>query len=161
MKINMIVAIDNYNGIGKDNKIPWNNPDDLKHFAKLTKGDGQNAVFMGRKTFESIGRPLPRRVNIVLTSQKSYQADGAICVNTYADAIKECENRAIETLWIIGGSSLYNYYLKEKINELYITEIKGTYDCDTFFDGKYCCLFEGCEILKTTDTAIYKKYFNN
>ena len=75
MQFKMIVAIDEKNGIGKKGTIPWYIPEDLKYFSRLTKGNGNNAVIMGRKTYESIGKALPKRKNLVLTRDTSFNKD--------------------------------------------------------------------------------------
>ena len=153
----MIVATDKYNGIGKNQSIPWHIPEDLKYFSKLTKGDGKNAVVMGRKTYESIGKPLPKRLNIVITSQNYTSSEE--CIFTDINSICGiCADNNIETVWIIGGASLYQEYLP-RVDELYITLIDEKYDCDTFFPNDYESCFDKSEIIKENNKIIYKKYF--
>lgn len=157
MKYCMIVATDKYNGIGKNQSIPWHISEDLKYFSKLTKGDGKNAVVMGRKTYESIGKPLPKRLNIVITSQNYTSSEN--CIFTDINSICGiCADRNIETVWIIGGASLYQEYLP-RVDELYITLIDEEYDCDTFFPNNYESYFDKSEIIKENNKIIYKKYF--
>jgi dihydrofolate reductase len=148
----MIVAVDEKNGIGKDNKLPWHLPADLKRFAKLTKGNGNNAVIMGRKTYESIGKPLPGRVNIVMTkgmvSQKTeIDTTKVYFCHTKDDVIQFCRNNNFDTIWVIGGSSIYKQFINHSV-ELYITEIHADFQCDTFFIPDYEKLFEKCSIQK-------------
>jgi len=155
----MIVATDKYNGIGKNQSIPWHIPEDLKYFAKLTKGSGKNAVVMGRKTYESIGRPLPNRFNIVITSKSSLELNTENCVFVNLEEAEDiCNNTDFDEVWIIGGSSIYDIFL-QKTDELYVTEIDEAFDCDTFFPNRYKDLFNNCETIKETNKIRYKKYF--
>ncbi|GIU47629.1 type 3 dihydrofolate reductase [Shewanella sp. KT0246] len=127
MRIAMIAAMANNRVIGKDNKMPWHLPEDLKHFKAMTLG---KPVVMGRKTFESIGRPLPGRHNIVITRQSDYQPDGVSCVNSFEaakDLVSDCDE-----LVVIGGGQLYKEILPVA-DILYLTFIDLTVDGDTFF----------------------------
>ena len=157
MKYCMIVATDINNGIGKNQSIPWHFPEELKYFSKLTKGDGKNAVVMGRKTYESIGKPLPKRLNIVITSQNYTSSEN--CIFTDINSICGiCADKKIETVWIIGGSSIYQKYLPT-VDELYLTLINEDYNCDTFFPNNYETYFDKSEIIHENNKLIYKKYF--
>ena len=158
----MIVAIDKNNGIGQNQCIPWHIPEDLKYFAKLTKGNGKNAVLMGRKTYESIGKPLPKRLNIIITSNKEMytNTDNTIFVNNNDLEIEKiCEMFNIETLWIIGGATIYNMFI-HKTKELYVTEINEDYMCDTFFVKNYQSYFTYCQTIQKENKIEYKKYFS-
>jgi dihydrofolate reductase len=170
----MIVATDIHQGIGKDGSLPWSIPEDLRHFAKLTKGSGKNAVLMGRKTYQSIGRPLPKRFNIVLSSQadvfnhRKSETENIIFVNgdDQQEIKTHCREKNIEELWVIGGASVYSAYFA-KVSELYVTEIQEEYHCDTFFmlHCNYKEAFKKSVILNTGYTnngklIEYKKYFN-
>ena len=122
MHFKMIVAFDKMNGIGKSNTIPWHLPEDLKHFAKLTKGDGNNAVIMGRKTYDSIGRALPQRKNLVLTRDENIhkQNDDVTCFNSIYEIKKHCIISNYDEVWIIGGSSIYKEFITaDNINTLF------------------------------------------
>ena len=121
--INIIVAYANGRVIGKDGKIPWHLPDDIQHFKRITSG---HIVVMGRKTFASIGRPLPHRRNIVLTSNKSLATPGVEVVHNKDDVL------ALGDVFIIGGESVYRQFL-EVAQRLYITEIALEIDGDAFF----------------------------
>jgi dihydrofolate reductase len=121
--INIIVAYANNRVIGKDGKIPWRLPDDLQHFKRITSG---HIVVMGRKTFESIGRPLPHRRNIVLTSSITFAAPGVEVMHSKDDVL------ALDDVFIIGGASIYRQFL-DVADRLYITEIALEIDGDTFF----------------------------
>lgn len=141
MIFNIIVAYDQNRGIGKNNMLPWQLPEDMKRFAKLTKGesaDKQNAVIMGRKTWESIPekfRPLPGRINVVLSRQVEYNLpNGVLHFSSLNDALSALENEQINQIFLIGGSSLYAEGLQHpQCKNIFVTEIKGTFECDTFF----------------------------
>ena len=122
--INIIVAMDERGGIGKNNKIPWHLPADLKYFRLRTL---YNAVVMGRKTFESIGKPLDKRLNIVLTKNYNYYHKGVLIYNTVEDVFRIY--RKLEKLWIIGGLEIYKLFLPYA-HRLYITHIHHTFDTD-------------------------------
>ncbi|QDE30234.1 type 3 dihydrofolate reductase [Shewanella polaris] len=127
MRIAMIAAMANNRVIGKDNKMPWHLPEDLRHFKAVTLS---KPIVMGRKTFESIGRPLPGRLNIVISRNTEFSPEGVTCVTNYEDAIAaagECEE-----LVIIGGGQLYAQLLP-KTDVLYLTLIDLDADGDTFF----------------------------
>ncbi|ABI37980.1 type 3 dihydrofolate reductase [Shewanella bicestrii] len=127
MRIAMIAAMANNRVIGKDNKMPWHLPEDLRHFKAMTLG---KPVVMGRKTFESIGRPLPGRHNIVISRQADLQIDGVTCVTSFEDAklaAGECEE-----LVVIGGGQLYQQLLPQA-DTLYLTQISLDVEGDTFF----------------------------
>lgn len=126
--ISYIVAHDPNLVIGKDNQLPWHLPGDLAYFKKQTMG---KAMVMGRKTFESIGRPLPGRLNIVVTRNPDYCADGAVVVNSIEEAMSRAEEYAPEVM-VIGGAGLFNE-LMERADRLYITLIKQPFDGDTYF----------------------------
>ena len=131
---NIIVAMDERRGIGKNNLLPWNIPSDLKYFAKLTKGSGNNAVIMGRKTHQSIGRLLPKRKNIILSNNPNYSVeDDAILLSSYDDVIRYIQSQTFDEVWIIGGSSIYQLFLEKDVDNVYITQIPGDYTCDAFF----------------------------
>lgn len=166
--LKMIVAHDKENGIGKNNKLPWSIPEDLRRFSKLTRGNGNNAVIMGRKTYESIGKLLPGRVNIVLSKSISTENNE----NNLNLKIFACKNEVMEFIqsthfddvWIIGGYSVYREFF-DKVKELYVTEINGNFDCDTFFISDYekefsNTIVEDGGITNYDNTVFYKKYFS-
>jgi dihydrofolate reductase len=129
-KISIIVAVDEKNGIGKGGQMPWNIQGDLKHFKDITSG---HSVIMGRKTFDSIGRPLPERTNIIITRDLAFKAEGIIAVSSLEEAIKEAENQpGSEEIFIIGGGQVFNQAM-DLVNKLYITLVKGVFDVDTVF----------------------------
>ena len=127
MTVSLIVAVDENNGIGKDNQLPWHLPADLKHFKALTTG---HPIIMGRKTFESIGKALPDRHNIVVSSQKDYLAEGASVVSSLKDAFALCGED--EEVFVIGGAQVFEHALP-LANYLYLTLIHHSFSADTFF----------------------------
>lgn len=144
MKINIIAAKCINNGIGYQNKIPWFHKKDLKLFKELTTNNSKNAVIMGRKTYESIPeskRPLPNRHNIVISSTMNHDEKNISVFNNIQNGINYAKLMNFEELWVIGGSSIYEYFISNKLAEkLYLTEIQKEYECDTFFpkfDGLY------------------------
>ena len=128
--IRIIAAVEKNFGIGKDNSIPWRLSADMKQFSSLTK---YNYVLMGRKTFESIGKPLKNRVTLIITTNKDYKVEGAYVFNTIEDAIafyKEKNNDQI--LYICGGAGIYKDCV-DKADELCLSFVQAHVDCDTFF----------------------------
>lgn len=124
--IALIVAIDQNNAIGKDNQLLWHLPKDLSFFKNVTSG---NAIIMGRKTFESIGKALPNRRNIVISTQKDLQYAGAEITSTLNAAIELVGNA---DGYIIGGGSIYQQSLT-LVDRLYITKVAANFEADTFF----------------------------
>lgn len=127
MIISIIVAIAGDNGIGKDNQLLWHLPADLKHFKNTTTG---HTIIMGRKTYDSIGKPLPNRRNIVITRNEQLEISGATVVTSLQAATALCE--AEEEVFVIGGAELYQHALPAA-KRLYLTQVAGTYESDTFF----------------------------
>lgn len=113
--------------IGRDNALPWHLPADLKRFKALTMG---HPVVMGRKTYESIGRPLPGRRNLVITRDRGYRADGCEIVHTLDAAIAACGDK--ETVFIIGGAEVYRESLA-RAQRLEFTEIQAEFEGDAAF----------------------------
>lgn len=124
--LSAIVAMGENRVIGKDNQLPWRLPADLKHFKSITTG---HPIVMGRKTFESIGKALPNRLNIVLTRDAAYQAPGCIVVTTIDDALIQAQ--ALE-VFIIGGAEVYKQLLP-RIHRIYLTIVHHDFDGDAFF----------------------------
>jgi dihydrofolate reductase len=127
MKISMIAAMADNRVIGKDNKMPWHLPADLKFFKKMTIA---KPVIMGRKTFESIGRPLPGRHNIVITRSNDFCADGITIVHDTDSALAAAGD--VEEVVIIGGGNIYQQMLG-RVDELYLTFIELLVDGDAYF----------------------------
>lgn len=124
--ISIIAAIDKKRGLGKDNKLLWHLPSDLKRFKALTTG---HSVIMGRKTFESIGKALPNRTNIVITSQKDFKPQDTIITSSFEDALGKAGEGEI---FVIGGGQVYRQAI-EKADKLYLTLVDGEFGADTFF----------------------------
>jgi dihydrofolate reductase len=127
MKISIIVAMAANGVIGNDNELPWHLPADLKHFKQTTMG---KPILMGRKTWESIGRPLPGRTNIVITRDSAYSAAGCIVVNSIEAAIAAAGEQ--EEVMVIGGAELYRQVLP-RADTIYLTRIHASFDGDTRF----------------------------
>jgi len=126
MIISLIAALDKNRLIGSDNGMPWHLPADFKHFKEVTMG---KPVVMGRKTFESIGRPLPGRQNIVI-SRKGFSADGIITVDSIDAALQLVKD--IDEVMIIGGANIYDQLI-EKADRLYLTHVDAECEGDAWF----------------------------
>jgi len=126
--ISLLVAYDLNRVIGIDNKMPWHIPEELQYFKKVTMG---KAIVMGRKTFESIGRPLPGRLNIVVTRNEDYEASGAEVFHNLQKALERGKEYSDEVV-IIGGAEIFNLSI-DIADRLYITIIRKEYEGDTFF----------------------------
>ncbi len=135
MQISMIAAMAKNRVIGAKNSMPWHLPADLKHFKQTTLG---KPVIMGRKTYESIGKALPKRLNIVLTTEPNFSLPDATVVNSCEQAIELAEQYCQQQqqtnpeVMIIGGGTLYQHFLKD-CHKLYLTFIDLQVDGDTFF----------------------------
>ena len=126
--INLIVAKASNNVIGAKNDLIWHLPNDLKHFKNLTSG---HPIIMGRKTFESLGRPLPNRTNIVVTRDKDWQAENIEKEFSLEKAI-ESAKKINDDIYIIGGGNIYKQAM-EFADVLYITEVHHEFEGDTYF----------------------------
>lgn len=129
--MNIIVAHCNNYGIGKDNNLPWHFKTDLRYFSKKTKGDGNNAILMGKNTWLSLPRrPLPNRDNFVLSTTLNIDN----CFKSINEAKEYFNNHNYDEIWIIGGSSIYEQFINDQdVKKIYVSEIKKEYECDTFF----------------------------
>lgn len=127
-KISIIAAVGKNRELGKDNKLLWHIAEDLKHFQKLTTG---HAVVMGQKTFDSIGKPLPNRLNVVLSKDPELEIDGCVVSNSINEAIKIGADYSDE-IFIIGGGSVYAQTI-DKADKLYLTLVDAEFEADTFF----------------------------
>lgn len=128
MNISIIAAVSQNNVIGIKNSLPWKLPADMKHFREITLG---KPVIMGDKTFESIGRPLPKRINVVLSFNKNYNAPGCIVVHSVQEAMDVAKQENKEIM-IIGGASIYKQFLP-LANKMYLTFIHADFEGDTYF----------------------------
>ena len=127
MIISFVVAMSKNRVIGKNNSIPWKMPADMKHFKELTTG---KPVIMGRKTYESIGKPLPNRTNIIITRDQNYKAENCIVVHSVDEALKASEGSA--EVMVIGGAQIYKEFLP-KANKIYLTLIDADFEGDAYF----------------------------
>ena len=127
MRLSIIVAMDDNQLIGKNNDLPWHLPADLGYFKRVTTG---KTVLMGRKTYESIGRPLPNRRNIVISRNSAFEAPGCEVVEGIDQALALTQDD-IEVM-IMGGASFYEQMLPQA-DRLYITQIEGSFEGDAYF----------------------------
>ena len=146
LRLNIIVAVCENNGIGKGGELPFKLREEMKYFSRMTKSLNspakQNMVLMGRKTWESIPskfRPLPERLNAVLSSQIQEQQGSsgkALFCQSFEDALKKAsiQSPEVETVWVIGGHSLYKMALQsDHLHRIYLTRIMKDLECDVFF----------------------------
>lgn len=144
MIVSHIVAVAENGTIGIEGKLPWDIPEDMQFFREKTKG---HAMIMGRKTFESIGHPLPKRLNVIVTRQKDYQAEGAIVVSSIEEGLEVCRQHLHHygnEIFIIGGGEIY----KQSMNLadiLYVTRIFKTVDGDAKYPNIDTNKFEEIE----------------
>jgi len=129
MTVSIIVAVAKNKAIGKDNQLLWRLSDDLKNFKKVTSG---HAVIMGRKTYDSLGKPLPNRRNVVITRQKDLKIGGVEIVNSLESALELFEN-SDEEIFILGGAEIYKLAGKYA-NKIYLTMVEAAPEADAFFD---------------------------
>ena len=127
MTVSLVVAAAKNNVIGRDGELPWHLPDDLRHFKRLTTG---KPVIMGRRTFESIGRPLPDRRNIVMTRDPDYVATGCDVVTSVSDAL-DLAGDGMEVM-VIGGGQVYRDFLP-RADRIYLTRVQADIEGDTHF----------------------------
>ncbi len=129
MIISLIVAAASNNAIGKDGKLPWHLPNDMKHFKNITWG---MPVVMGRKTFESLGKVLPGRKNIVISRQPGWKAEGVIAVKSIDDALFVARETDAKEVMVIGGGEIYKT-LFDKAHRIYLTRVEADPEADTYF----------------------------
>jgi dihydrofolate reductase len=127
MIVTIVVAIGENNAIGKNNELLWYLPKDLRHFKTITNG---HTVIMGRKTFESVKKPLPNRRNIIITRNTDLAIDGAEVVNTLEQALKLCKDDV--EAFIIGGAEIYKMAMKHT-DKIYLTVVHENFEADAFF----------------------------
>ena len=129
MIISLIVAMDEKRGIGKEGKLPWRLSSDLKRFRELTMG---HHLIVGRKTFESIGKPLPGRQMIVATRNPGFNPDGCYVATSVQNALALAEARGETEVFVIGGAEIYSQTI-DVADRLYLTRVHAEVDADTFF----------------------------
>lgn len=127
--ISFVVAMDESGVIGKNNQLPWHLPRDLQHFKRVTMG---KPIIMGRKTFESIGRPLPGRENIVLTRNQNWHVDGCTVFHSQDQLLDYLTKKADEEICVIGGSEIFRMF-RDQVDKLYVTIIHHRFEGDTYF----------------------------
>tara|TARA_A100001015_G_C14852506_1_gene657079 strand:+ start:69 stop:572 length:504 start_codon:yes stop_codon:yes gene_type:complete len=152
MKI--IVAVDQKNGIGLNNGLPWKFATDMKHFRTLTTGQNKNCIIMGKNTHISIGKALPNRDNLILSTSLSNNQDGTMVFNTLKSLVNHVNYHInqYDDVWIIGGASIYSLFMQHNlVSEVYLTRIHADYDCDTFFPEIDLNIF--CEDVSFSKTA--------
>ena len=133
MKISLIVAVSRNGAIGLNNQLPWYLPEDLKYFKSVTMG---KPLIMGRKTFDSIGRPLPGRANIVLTRDPQWTSDGVEVVQSVEQALVAgeiaCEAADVDEIMVIGGEQIYRMTI-DLADRIYLTQVDTDVEGDAFF----------------------------
>jgi dihydrofolate reductase len=133
MKVALIAAFAQNLVVGINNSLPWHLPEDLKYFKRTTSG---KAIIMGRKTYESIGRPLPNRTNIVVSRNPNFSAEGVVMVTSLEEAVKHAENvnmiNGVEEVMIIGGAAIYQASLP-MADRLYLTHVHANVEGDAYF----------------------------
>jgi dihydrofolate reductase len=129
MKISIIAAIGENRELGKHKQLLWHIPQDLAHFKKLTNG---HPVIMGRTTYESIGKPLPGRLNIIITRQADIKIPGCSITHSIEEAIAIASKHDTQEIFVIGGGQIYDQALKFT-DKLYLTIVHGKFEADTYF----------------------------
>jgi dihydrofolate reductase len=133
IQLSLIVAMASNRVIGRENGLPWSLPKDLAYFKRITMG---HPIIMGRKTFDSIGRPLPGRCNIVVTTQQQWARDGVLVAHSFDQAVDVAHDNAlrlgVDEIMLIGGESLYEQALPSA-NRLYLTEVHAEVLGDAYF----------------------------
>ncbi|WP_224996535.1 dihydrofolate reductase [Cesiribacter sp. SM1] len=127
----IIVARADNGVIGKDNGLIWHMPHDLKFFKETTTG---HYVLMGRKSYESVNKPLPNRLNIIITRQQDYFKENCLVLHSLEEALQLAEAQKQQEVFILGGGEIYRQALdKGYVDRIYLTEIKDTFEGDTYF----------------------------
>lgn len=129
MRLSIIAALSTNNVIGRDNDIPWRQSTDLKRLKALTMG---HHIVMGRKTWETLGRALPGRVNVVITRRDDYRAEGALIVHSLDDALRVAAEAGETEMFIAGGAEIYQQSM-HRADRMYLTRIHADVEGDTFF----------------------------
>lgn len=162
MKFNIIVAQSKNKGIGLNNNLSWKIKSDLQKFYKLTKGNGNNAIIMGKNTWNSLNnKSLKFRDNLILSTTLNFTtiSDNNYLTTTFnsiTKIIEFCKNKNYDNVWIIGGEKIYKVFLNYEniVNNIYLTQIDKDYECDTFFpdidNKKFKCIEMKTHILNTT-----------
>jgi dihydrofolate reductase len=152
LKIVMIAAVDRNGALGSNGALPWVCPADLRHFRSLTLG---KILLMGRKTADSLPKPLPGRINLVMTRSKDpYPRPGFITVRTWRDVRRVCTTHGHSEIWIIGGGQIYERYIR-RADIVHLTMLDCTVpDADTWFPMRGLSKFKGCMVTPAKDPAV-------
>ena len=165
MNFKIIVAMDKKNGIGLNNALPWKFKKDMHFFREMTKGDGNNAIVMGKNTYLSINNKLPDRDNLVLSTSLTEIPDHSFLFKDIDDLVVFCKNKKYDSVWIIGGETIYKQFMElQYVSEIYITEIDAIYNCDTFFPTIPIDFQLSTTISSITEnniSLVFKKYFSH
>lgn len=129
MVLSLLVAAAENNVIGKDNQLPWHLPNDLKYFKNLTWG---MPILMGRKTFDSIGKPLPGRKSVVITRNKDWQQENVEVVHSVEEAIAFAKQEDVKEIFVIGGAEIFNTSF-DQADRIYLTRVHQEVEGDAFF----------------------------
>ena len=152
MKLTAVVAMTQDRVIGRNGTLPWHISDELKFFKKTTSG---HPVVMGRKTFESIGKPLPKRENLVLTNDPAWHADGVEVIHRPAD-IRDLPLISSQ-VFVIGGAQVYEFFLPQ-MTDIIVSHIKEPYEGDTYFPP-FEDRFPQSEVIFEHDDFVAKRHF--
>ncbi|CAF3401811.1 unnamed protein product [Rotaria sp. Silwood1] len=164
--LTIVVALDDCNGIGRNDTIPWHIKNDLKFFryvtSKVNDSNKQNAMIVGRKTYETFPKPLPNRLNIVVTSNRTLpntNYPNVTCVETFNDALKCAnENSNIENIFIIGGVLIYEEAMKTNlVKRIFVTRVKGDFQCTAVWSSFDVSNFKRIESIPDE----YRQFFEN
>ncbi len=157
MIVSLIVAMDRKRGIGRDNALPWRLSADLKRFRELTMG---HHIILGRKTYESIGKPLPGRTMIIVTRNTAFSAEGSIVVHSLEEALQLAEARGEAETFICGGAEIYAQSLN-RADRIYLTEVDAEVAADTFFPAFHADEWreEACETWPADEKNQYPSTF--
>jgi dihydrofolate reductase len=142
--VSIVVAAGKNNAIGKDNQLIWHLPDDLKFFKKITLG---NPIIMGRSTYESVGRPLPGRRNIVLSRNKDLKIDGCEVVHSPEEALQLLKDH--EHIMVVGGEAIYKLFMAHT-DRIYLTRVDFSPEADSYFPE-----------LKTSEWKLIESHFHD
>lgn len=128
-KISIICAIASNRAIGKDNKLLWHIKKDFQHFKEKTLG---HVILMGKRTYESIGKPLPGRTTVVISDDESFRPDGVVVTRSIEEGLEKSKELESKEVFICGGASIYAQTV-DMADKLYLTIVEGNFDADTFF----------------------------
>ncbi|HYC87888.1 MAG TPA: dihydrofolate reductase [Thermoanaerobaculia bacterium] len=129
MKLSLMAALSTNNVIGRDNEVPWRLSTDLKRLKAMTMG---HHVIMGRKTYESVGKPLPGRTNVVITRQEGYAPEGVTVVHSLEEAVRVAARAGEEEAFLLGGAQIYAQAM-HRADRMYLTRVHAEVEGDTWF----------------------------